>query len=223
MSSGGGVSKMLSASYPTEKQYTFWHAVMKRVGAKTLKQFKTVPVKDIFEAWQELRKTMKGGNCAPVLDGRLVVDRGMSVLEQGRQHKIPYMMGATSHDVIPPIIYSMAKKWCLAQEIPAYSWYFERMLPGDKHGAWHSSDLWYWFGTLENGWRPFEEKDFALADLMTTYLTNFAKTGNPNSESLPTWESGEESLRLGGKENKMGKPSVAKQVVTMLTNHAPGE
>jgi para-nitrobenzyl esterase len=147
----------------------------------------------------------------------------MSVLEQDRQHKIPYMMGATSHDVIPPIIYSMAKKWCLAQEIPAYSWYFERMLPGDKHGAWHSSDLWYWFGTLDNGWRPFTERDEEISDLMTDYLTNFAKTGDPNGEDLPTWETGEESMRLGGKKDKMGKPSTLKQVVTMLTNHAPGE
>ena len=223
MSSGGGVNKILSASAPGEKAYAFWHAVMERVGAKTLSQFKKVPVKDIFEAWQELRKTMKGGNCMPYIDGRLIVGSGASLLEQGRHKKIPYMVGSTSHDMMPPFLYSMAKNWCQAQEIPAYSWYFERMLPGDKHGAWHSSDLWYWFGTLENGWRPFTERDEEISDLMTDYLTNFAKTGDPNGEDLPTWETGEESMRLGGKKDKMGKPSTLKQVVTMLTNHAPGE
>jgi para-nitrobenzyl esterase len=159
----------------------------------------------------------------PYIDGRLVVGSGYDIVEGGRQHKIPYMIGSTSHDMMPPILYSMAKDWCERQDTPAYSWYFERKLPGDNHGAWHSSDLWYWFGTLENGWRPFNDKDYALSDLMTTYLTNFAKTGDPNGKGLPAWEIGEGSIRLGGKKNEMGEPSKLKMTWTMLTNHAPGE
>ena len=222
MCSGGGVNKILSTGGP-EKSYDFWHAVMERVGAKDLEEFRAVPVEEIFKAWKELQKTVKGGFCMPFIDGNLVVGSGAEILERGEHHKIPYMLGSTSHDMMPPILYSMAKKWCQAQEIPAYSWYFERMLPGDKHGAWHSSDLWYWFGTLKNGWRPFEEKDFALSDLMTDYLVAFARTGNPNCEGRPEWTSGKESIRLGGAKEEMGKPSTLKQIVTMLTNHAPGE
>ena len=222
MSSGGGVNKVLSASHP-EKGYAFWKEVMKVVGAKNLKEFRQVPVADIFMAWQDLMKKMKGGFCMPYIDGRLVVGKAADLVEQGRHHKIPYMIGSTSHDMMPPILYSMAKGWCDKQETPAYSWYFERMLPGDNHGAWHSSDLWYWFGTLENGWRPFGDKDHDLSDLMTDYLTNFAKTGDPNGEGLPAWEIGEESICLGGKKNQMGKPSKLKMTWTMLTNHAPGE
>ena len=223
MSSGGGVNKILSATTP-EKGYHFWHEVMREVGAKTLAEFREVPVEDIFTAWKKLQKTVKGGFCMPYIDGRLVVGAGSDIVAQGRHHKIPYMIGSTSHDMMPPILYSMATKWCKEQEeAPAYSWYFERMLPGDKHGAWHSSDLWYWFGTLRNGWRPFKEKDHALADDMATYLTNFAKTGNPNGGNLPEWETGDQSMMLGGRKNGMGNPSKLKMTWTMFTNHAPGE
>ena len=222
MSSGGGVNKILSASRP-EKGYDFWHAVMEDVGAKTLKQFRAVPVEDLFKSWQKLLKTKKGGFCMPYIDGRLVVDTGANLVEQGRHHKIPYLVGSTSHDMMPPLLYSMATKWCELQQTPAYSWYFERMLPGDNHGAWHSSDLWYWFGTLDNCWRPFNDKDYELANIMTDYLTNFAKTANPNGEGLPAWTEDGGSIRLGGKKNEMGTPSKLKMTWTMLTNHAPGE
>ena len=222
MSSGGGVSKILTTGRP-DKSYGFWRAVMERVGAKDLEQFRAVSVESIFKAWEELQRTVKGGFCMPFIDGELVVGSGADILAKGEHHKIPYMAGSTSHDMMPPILYSMATKWCQAQDVPSYSWYFERMLPGDKHGAWHSSDLWYWFGTLDNGWRPFDEKDYQLSDTMTTYLTNFARCGNPNGEGAETWERGKESIRLGEKDTCMGKPSTLKQIVTMLTNHAPGE
>jgi len=61
----------------------------------------------------------------------------------------------------------------------------DRQFPGDDRGAWHSSDLWYWFGTLAHCWRPFTEKDTALSAQMVDYLTNFARTGDPNGADLP--------------------------------------
>ena len=225
MSSGGGVSKMMSAAAP-EKFYDFWHAVMANCGCETLAQFREVAPEALFDAWQKTKKEVKGGFQAtsPCLDGRLVVDTGVNVLAKNAQHQIPYMAGSNSHDLMPPIIYSMGKNWCKAQEKPSYCWYFERMLPGDQNGAWHSADLWYWFGTLENGWRPFEEKDHELSQQMVRYLCNFAKKGNPNGPGNPEWVAcGQRSMIIGEKKSHMGKPSTLKQVVTMLTNKAVGE
>jgi para-nitrobenzyl esterase len=37
--------------------------------------------------------------------------------------------------------------------------------------------------------RPWEDVDIQLADLMSTYWANFAKTGNPNGNDLPQWPS----------------------------------
>ena len=59
---------------------------------------------------------------------------------------------------------------------------------GGMPGAFHSSELWYVFGTLGRCWRPMQEEDYELSDRMVTYWTNFAKTGNPNSEGVPEWK-----------------------------------
>ena len=125
----------------------------------------------------------------------------------------------------------MAKSWCSLQadqgRQPAYAWLFDRRLPGDGCGAWHSSDLWYWFGTLGSCWRPMEEKDRLLSGQMVDYLTNFAKTGDPNGGTLPRWlpvrKGQSRVLRLGEGETRMGGVNLAKLTRTMLTNKAVGE
>ena len=222
MSSGGGITKILSPSTP-EKFYPFWQAVMADVGAKALEEFRAVPVEDIFASWQKLRKTVKGGHPSPCIDGELIVGKGCDILKAGNQHAVPYMIGSTSEDMMPPFLYSMAKKWAKANG-NSYLWFFERQLPGDDHGAWHSSDLWYWFGTLDKSWRPFDEKDYALSDEMTDYLTSFAKTGNPNCDSRVRWESGGSSaITFGDGQTKMSNPKKLKLWRTMFTNEAPGE
>jgi para-nitrobenzyl esterase len=228
MSSGGGVSKLMAPAAP-EKHFDFWKAVMERCGCSTLAQFRAVEPKKLFTAWQSAKKEVKGGvqSCSPVLDGRFVVGSGYDLLAAGKQKQIPYLVGSTSEDVMPPIIYSMGFDWCAAQKIPAFAWFFDRQLPGDKNGAWHSSDLWYWFGTLRNGWRPWEEKDHQLSSLMVDYLMNFVKTGNPNGEGLPQWKRAcgkcKQVLRLGEGEVRMGKVSMLKLIKTLLTNKAVGE
>ena len=228
MSSGGGVSKLMSAPAP-EKNYNFWHAVMDRAGCTTLEEFRALDPEILFGVWQETKKEVKGGGqaCSPVLDGHLIVGSGVELLKAGKHKQIPYMLGSTSEDVMPPIIFSMAGSWCKAQKMPSFCWFFDRKLPGDDNGAWHSSDLWYWFGTLRNGWRPWEEKDYQLAEQMTDYLCNFVKTGNPNGENLPNWQRTCKKqgnvLRLGEGDIRMGKPKMTQLIKTLLTNKAVGE
>ena len=60
---------------------------------------------------------------------------------------------------------------------------------------------------------------------MSDYLVNFVKTGNPNGENLPKWNSAQESkkaLFLGENEPKMSNPSTLKLYATMITNKNVG-
>ena len=221
MSSGCGLGSMMSGT--VEKSCAFWQAVMERCGCKTLEAFRALPAEQLFEAWQSGKKEIKGGAAAafPVKDGRFTV-------EGAAPKDIPYMAGSTSHDMAPPLLQGMARKWIAKREKPSYTWYFDRMLPGDENGAWHSSDLWYWFGTLPNCWRPMEQKDYELSEQMTDYLCNFVTRGDPNKAAqLPTWIASDKTqkrgLILGEKPTGMRKPNMLKMIHTMLTNKAVGE
>lgn len=233
MSSGCGVNKMFGSANPPEKSYDFWHQVMKAAGCGDLAAFRVLPAEDLFAAMDKMKKeqNVKGMFCAPCTDGVFTPKAPLDIVAAGEQADVPTMVGTNSEDMFPPILHNMAKGWCRTQYAagkgPSYAYYFDRKLPGDKNGAWHSADLWYWFGTLKNGWRPFTEKDEELSDQMSGYLVNFARNGNPNGEGLPAWkpitkEQGK-VLCLGEKETRMGKPGALKMYATMLTKKSVGE
>ena len=223
MSSGGGVSSLMKANKP-QKQFAYWNSIMQKCGVTNAQEFKNLPVSELYKVWFENQKASMGGGCSPCIDGELIVDESYKLVKKGKVRDISYLIGTTSHDVIPPIIYSMAKNWCKTQKGKAYQWFFERNLPGDEHGAWHSADLWYWFGTLDNCWRPFTEKDYALSNEMSDRLVAFAKTGNPNSNGLVDWKVGSKNtITFGDKSTAIKSPSVRKLIKTMFTNKAPGE
>ena len=63
--------------------------------------------------------------------------------------------------------------------------------PSADLGTFHTAEIAFVFDDIErvkNTFQvPFEEKHQALADTMSAYWVQFAKTGNPNKEGLPEW------------------------------------
>lgn len=89
--------------------------------------------------------------------------------------------------------------WHSAAHHVVYEYQFGRAIPGQEaQGAVHSADLPYVFGFYPKGGNisgAFGETDFKLADLIETYFTNFAKTGNPNGAGVPEWPAFDGSQR----------------------------
>jgi para-nitrobenzyl esterase len=233
MSSGGGVGKIFSVNKTTEERFSFWEQVMKKAKCSSLKEFRDVSPNILFEAWEQAKKENKNSGmvASPCLDGTLLPESQIKVCKQGKQKNISYMIGSNSEDIVPPLLYSMAKKWCLLQETQkkqeTYLYHFEHQLPGDDNGAWHSSDLWYWFGTYGNSWRPMTELDEQLSRQMVSYLMNFVKTGNPNGTDLPQWNPMLKDnpciMTFSEEARPVKKISMGKLVKAMVTNKAVGE
>jgi len=54
-------------------------------------------------------------------------------------------------------------------------------------GAYHSSEIEFVFGALKSKHVPWRPEDWKVSELMTSYWSNFAKTGDPNGPGLPKW------------------------------------
>ncbi|HZZ11250.1 MAG TPA: carboxylesterase family protein [Paraburkholderia sp.] len=70
---------------------------------------------------------------------------------------------------------------------PVYSYYFSQTSAYNPLPI-HVSEVPYVFQNLvANGHGAPNASDLAVADAMSSYWTNFAKTGNPNGTGLPNW------------------------------------
>ena len=78
-----------------------------------------------------------------------------------------------------------------AQRSPViYTYYFDHPIPGPQHpefGAFHTAEVPYIFQTISVLHHPFQPIDFKISREMSSYWTNFAKTGNPNGPGLANW------------------------------------
>ena len=74
---------------------------------------------------------------------------------------------------------------------PAWFYRFAQVPPtqlGKTFGATHAAEIPYVFGELTpTPNSPWSDADRQVSDLVMSYWTQFAATGNPNRAGLPTW------------------------------------
>ncbi|MEO1407921.1 MAG: carboxylesterase family protein, partial [Pseudomonadota bacterium] len=72
--------------------------------------------------------------------------------------------------------------------LPTWLYFFSRTPPKKRQtlGAYHASEIAFVFDSHIK-LLGFTNADASLTDIMTTYWTNFAKTGDPNSGNVPIW------------------------------------
>jgi len=132
------------------------------------------------------------------VDGALMTKSIDEVIEEGSYLDIDYMIGSNSDEfggMFASGVMMLGDRQLELGRRPAYCYLFTHFIPGIDdpestcYGAFHTGECWYVFETLDRCWRQplFTDADYQLADMMSSYWTNFAKTGDPNGEGVPEW------------------------------------
>jgi para-nitrobenzyl esterase len=85
-------------------------------------------------------------------------------------------------------------QWSLARTAtskqPVYAYRFDRVLPGSestRYRSFHTAEVPYVFGVLDQGGRPYGPQDLAVSRLVQGYWLNFMRAGDPNGAGLLPW------------------------------------
>lgn len=203
LQSGGG----LGALHGTPGREPLWEVsrkLMEHLNVSSIDELREIPAERLRDAAYAVNG--EGLSWRPHQDNWLLPGTVDELARSGSILDIPYLIGSTEDDIGgSDRLQKSGERWCENQLrlgcTPARLYFFNRKLPGDQSGAFHSSELWYEFETLPRCWRPWEACDWELARAVSGYWANFAKCGDPNGDGLPRWEpytdSNWEPIRLG--------------------------
>ncbi|MBQ3985309.1 MAG: carboxylesterase family protein [Bacteroidales bacterium] len=197
--SGGGVSEPRPAgaqqppqgfnmpAAPTAQEIFEW------AGYDTLEKMRAASTEDIFTlASRYSQATGRRANLStrPNIDNYVSTKSFDAAAFDGTIKNIPYMIGYTRDDMGNGSPQGAIDLFCSLRNKagkPVYAYQFARPLPDDAagshdmKGAFHSSELWFMFKSLDHSDRPFTQGDWELAERIITHWTNFAKTGDPGN------------------------------------------
>ena len=181
--SAGGV-RTLGGAYSLEEAEKFGAFIVEHSGL-AWKDFQKLPAEEVLAKAAAANADFKSEfrlRLIPCTDGFILPRDPGAVIAEGAHLPIPYMTGWVSGD---DRLFGDhgATEWIKLKngDMPLFVYRFNHNPPGDDDaGAFHSSELWYIFGTLQRCWRPMSGKDYDLSLCMTDHWTSFAKTGRPN-------------------------------------------
>ena len=188
--SGGGLSNA-RPGIPLDSAQLANKKMMDYFGKTTLDDMRALSFDELIQMSQKYTEATKIRiGWGPVIDNYFLKKTFSDAAMAKEIADIPYMFGFTANDLgdMTKPISDFAALRATQSTKPAYTYLFQRQLPGDSSGAFHSSDLWYIFHSMQHSWRPFTAGDKELSVQMVDYWTNFAKFGNPNGKSGDVWK-----------------------------------
>ena len=169
-----------------------WKTVFDWAGYDTLEKMRAASTEEVFglsaryaaETGERVRLST-----SPVIDGYVSTENFDAAAFAGRIKNIPYMIGYTRDDMGSPNPAAFDAFCKLRNEAgtPVYAYQFARALPDDEagshdmKGAFHSSELWFMFNSLEHCDRPWQKADWDLGKHVLSCWANFVKTGDPGN------------------------------------------
>lgn len=201
--SGAGSWEGFPVEHSLEDAYSVTAELMRYLRIKTADELEAKSSAEILDAFQLMKQGRSTLPVGPTVDGHVLPNSVVDLFRDGAVRSLPSMIGATSEDILWELPSESGKGRAFDQVLRInaslrdnhktlpYLYYFGHGLPGSEDGAFHSSELWYVFGTLKRGWRPWTERDYALADRVQDYIASFVKIGVPDPL---TWNSNEPFL-----------------------------
>ena len=191
------------------EEISFGERFVEISGAKSLEELRSIPTDKLMEYQNRfVMGCFQSGDglvLVPCVDGYVLKDTVRNIYRKGDMKKIPYITGFVEDDLgrtdadreadQAGVIEDECKKWATkASQVsgkPSYVYAFTHRMPGDDCAAFHSSELWYMFGTYGRCWRPMGDADVKLSEDMMNYWSSFMKTGCPSIKDA-SWQPYEE-------------------------------
>lgn len=227
MQSGAGLGLFNRQQQSFDQSHRNAERLFAALGVSSLDEARQVPAADLLKAAEDLPVPPDSGregewsmmvNWVPCVDGRFLTDQFARTIARGEQNEVEIMLGNTTGEFMETDTdgtqlpagevgnLKLIAEWIRSGRKAPYYYRFDVAMPGDDAGAFHSSELWFSFGTLATCWRPFVGWHYDLSRRMVAYWTNFAATGDPNGPDadgtpLPEWTRyapfGDDAMRLG--------------------------
>ena len=101
-----------------------------------------------------------------------------------------------------------------ANGIPTYQYLFSKQ--NKRLGSWHSGEMVYFYNDIPEKSSLYDESDRRLEEIMSDYLVNFVKRGNPNGEGLPEWKDTKDEVMNFNTESGMKKDERRQKLYRIL-------
>ena len=183
LQSGGGMTTLPLGPHSKKGAIKFYNKLKRYLKVETYEQLQQMDADTLCKGYLEYSRKHPISSLLysyQVYDGDLVDKTYYK--NYPKYHIIPSFYTYTKNDLMYPLMKKVTNKYFSKLNNTAYLCEFTHNLPGDKKGAWHSADVWYEFGTIDNSWRPMTNIDREISSAYIDMIINFANGLEPKNK-----------------------------------------